>query len=107
MQSGHWFATGFGFGVALILAAARRQFVGFPLHPLAYAVANSWGMHNLWLPIMIGSISKSLCLKILSLKGYRLALMLFFGLMLGEITIGGFWILLGILLDRPMYQFWP
>lgn len=100
-------ATLFGFGFALLLAALRRQFVGFPFHPLGYAVSNSWGVANLWLPIMIGSLCKAAVLRGSGLQGYRKAVMFFFGLMLGEFAVGCSWTLIGLMLGIPTYDFWP
>ncbi len=104
---GEAIATGAGCAVALLLGYLRSLLPGFPLHPLAYAVANSWGMANLWVPIMIGSLCKAAVLKGRGLKGYRGALMFFFGLMLGEFTVGCTWSLVGMVLDTPTYEFWP
>ena len=106
-ELGDKIATIFGFAFALLLAALRRHFAGFPFHPLGFAVANSWGMYNLWLPIMIGSLCKWAVMKISGLSGYRRAVMLFFGLMLGEFAVGCTWILLGMAFDIQTYQFWP
>ena len=47
-DSGATSALSFGFGFALILSALRLRLERFPFHPLAYAVAPSWGMANLW-----------------------------------------------------------
>jgi len=106
-QTGEKGATVFGFGLAMLLAALRRRFVAFPFHPLGYAVANSWGVMNLWLPIMIGSWCKAFTLRGLGLSGYRKAIMLFFGLMLGEFAIGCSWTLYGLIRGIPTYDFWP
>lgn len=104
---GEAIATGAGCAIALLLGYLRTLLPGFPLHPLAYAVANSWGMANLWAPIMIGSICKAAVLKGRGLKGYRGALMFFFGLMLGEFAVGCTWSLVGMVIDTPTYEFWP
>lgn len=106
-EVGDTLATGFGFAFALLLAALRRNFVGFPFHPLAYAVSNSWGVMNLWLPIMIGSWCKWGVLRGLGLQGYRKAIMFFFGLMLGEFAVGCTWTLYGLATGVPTYDFWP
>lgn len=106
-NTGEGMGTLFGFGFALALSALRRRFVGFPFHPLAYAVANSWGMANLWLPIMIGSICKAVTLRGFGLQGYRKAIMFFFGLMLGEFAVGCSWTLYGLARGIPTYDFWP
>lgn len=97
----------FGAGIAIVLSIARSRIFGFPLHPLGYAMANSWGMFNLWLPILIGSISKALVLKAGGLKTYRKATMFFFGLMLGEFVVGCSWTILGMILNIRTYDFWP
>lgn len=106
-EMGENLATLFGFGFALFLAMMRRNFVGFPFHPLAYAVANSWGVMNLWFPIMIGSWCKAIVLRALGLSGYRRAMMLFFGLMLGEFAVGCSWTIYGLVFHIPTYDFWP
>jgi len=104
---GEAIATGAGFVMALLLSYLRYLLPGFALHPLAYAVANSWGMANLWVPIMVGSLLKAAVLKGSGLRGYRTALPLFFGLMLGEFAVGCTWSLVGMFLDTPTYEFWP
>lgn len=106
-EAGEKLAAVFGFCVALALGAARTRFVGFPFHPLGYAVAGEWGMLNLWLPIMIGSICKGAVLRSLGLQGYRRAVMFFFGLMLGEFAVGCSWTLYGLIRHIPTYDFWP
>lgn len=106
-EMGENLATMFGFGFALFLGMLRRSFVGFPFHPLAYAVSNSWGVQNLWLPIMIGSWCKWGVLRGTGLSGYRKAMMLFFGLMLGEFAVGCSWTIYGLLARVPTYDFWP
>lgn len=100
-------ALAVGAAIAAILAVARTRIIGFPLHPLGYAVANSWGMFNLWLPILIGSICKAVVLKAGGLKTYRKATMFFFGLMLGEFVVGCSWTILGMILNIRTYDFWP
>ncbi len=100
-------AMGVGFCIAMALAILRRKVVGFPFHPLAYAAANSWGMHNLWLPIMIGSIVKAVTLKGFGLRGFRKAIYFFYGLMLGEFVIGCGWTLFGLIFGIQTYDFWP
>jgi len=105
--AGRWIAVAAGSAIAVALAIVRKRIVGFPLHPLGYAVANSWGMVNLWLPIMIGSVCKGVLLKVGGLRIYRKAVMFFFGLMLGEFVTGCSWTLLGIFSGIRTYDFWP
>lgn len=106
-QAGGKFGILFGFGFAFFLASMRRRLIGFPFHPLAYAVANSWGMQNLWLPITIGSIIKAVTLWGTGLRGYRRAVFFFYGLMLGEFVVGCSWTILGMIFGVRTYDFWP
>jgi hypothetical protein len=107
VETGGKVAMLFGFGLATALGLVRMRFVGFPLHPLAYAVANSWGMQNLWLPVAIGCALKAFTLKGFGLRGYRVAIYGAFGLMLGEFAAGCSWTLYGIIRGIRTYDFWP
>lgn len=106
-DTGERTAAALGFGIALALAALRQRWPGLPLHPLAYAVANSWGVFYLWLPILIGCVLKGAVLRAGGLGAYRRALPLFFGLMLGEFAAGCTWSLAGMAMGVPTYEFWP
>lgn len=106
-DTGERTAAALGFGIALALAALRQRWPGIPLHPLAYAVANSWGVFYLWLPILIGCLCKGAMLRAGGLGAYRRALPFFFGLMLGEFTAGCTWSLIGMAMGVPTYEFWP
>ena len=99
--------VGVGFAISSLLAWLRMRFFWFPLHPLAYAIGPSWGIQQLWMPIFIGSMAKFLVLRFGGLKQYRRALPFFFGLILGEITVGSLWTIVGIVLGIPTYDFWP
>ena len=99
--------VGLGFVVAMFLAVMRAQFVWWPLHPIGYAVAGSYGMSFLWSCMLISWICKWSILKYGGIKRYRQAAPLFLGLVLGEFSIAGVWTILGIALNMPrVYQFW-
>ena len=102
-----WVAMGVGMVVSGAMMIARMRIVGFPLHPLAFAAAPSWGVWNLWFPIFIGSMAKLVVLKGGGLKTYRRAAMFFFGLMLGEFVIGCGWTIIGMLFGIPTYDIFP
>lgn len=96
-----------GFIISMLLGWMRVTFLWFPFHPLAYAISNSWGVQQLWMPLMIGSTAKLMTLKYGGLRSYRKALPFFFGLILGEIVVGSLWTIVGIALGIPTYDFWP
>ena len=99
--------VGIGFAGAVLLGWMRLRFLWFPLHPLAYALADSWGLSQLWMPLLIGGTAKFLMLRFGGFRLYRRAVPFFLGLMLGEITVGSLWTIVGILLGIPTYDFWP
>jgi hypothetical protein len=86
----------------------RVRFVWWPFHPIGYIVANlQWAMRNFWSCMLIGSTAKWLILKYSGPKGYRKAVKISFGLILGDFVTGSLWNVIGILLDIPTYSFWP
>jgi len=99
--------VGVGFVISMLLGWLRLRFIAFPLHPLAYAMASNWGVGQLWCPLLIGSMAKLIILKFGGLRSYRTAIPFFLGLILGEITIGSLWTIVGIVLGIPTYDFWP
>jgi len=99
--------VGVGFALSMVLGWMRMRFLSFPFHPLAYALAPSWGVAQLWMPLLIGSTAKFLTLRFGGLKAYRITLPFFFGLILGELTVGSLWTIIGIVLGIPTYDFWP
>ena len=99
--------VGVGFSISMVLGWLRRSFLWFPFHPLAYATAPSWGVNQLWVPLVIGSVCKFVTLRYGGLRAYRKALPFFFGLILGEIVVGSLWTLVGVVLGVPTYDFWP
>ena len=103
---GSLLAVGAGFAVTMLLAAARTAYVGWPLHPVAYALSASWSIHLVWMPMLIAWIIKSAILRYGGLHSYRRALPLFFGLILGEAVVGCAWPIIGLLRDAPTYSFW-
>lgn len=104
---GSLIAAGVSFVLSLGMAAMRVRFAWFPFHPLGYAVANSWGMAQIWLPVTIGCILKAVTMRYGGLRLYRTAVPFFLGMILGEMLVGCFWSLYGIALGIRAYDFWP
>ncbi len=104
---GSMVAAGVAFGLSLAMAAIRQRVAWFPLHPLGYAVANSWGMAQIWVPVLIGSLLKGALTRYGGLRLYRRAVPVFLGLILGEMLVGCAWTLYGIAMGIRAYDFWP
>ncbi len=87
-----WFAV--GIGVVALLTKMRAEFAGFPLQPIAYALAPTWTLWVLWFPFLFVWVIKSLFLRYGSQKFYRDARPFFLGLIVGEFGSAAFWAIL-------------
>jgi hypothetical protein len=96
-----------GLSFSLVLSFCRARFMGFPLHPVGYAIASSWGMRVLWVPMLIAWGIKLLVVRYGGLGLYRKMLPLLYGVILGECLTGSSWNLVSLLTDIPTYGFWP
>ena len=98
---------GVGFAFTILLMLIRSRFIWWAFHPLGYALSSSWGMFNIWSCLFIACVAKWVILKQGGLKAYRKAIPFFLGLALGDYILGSIWSILSVVIDKPMYQFWP
>ena len=96
-----------GMGFGLLLSALRVRIVGFPFHPIGFAVASSWGMNVLWVPMLLAWTIKVVILRYGGLALYRRCLPFCYGVILGECVAGSLWSLFGIATGISTYAFWP
>ncbi len=106
-QTPQGIAVGAGFAFTLFLNLLRGRIIGFPFHPVGYAVSSSWGMSVLWIPMLIAWIMKLAVLRYGGLALYRKWVPFFHGIILGECLTGSLWSIVGIVQDVPTYAFWP
>jgi hypothetical protein len=76
-----------GAAFTIFLAAMRRQFWWWPLHPLGFVMVGSWSLVVYWLAIFIAWLIKTLIVHYGGLSGYTKARPFFLGLIFGEMTI--------------------
>ena len=98
--------TGVGLTFSFLLMALRARFLWWPLHPAGYALAASWTMNMLWLPLFFSWAIKAILLRHGGLKTHQQAAPFFLGLILGEFIIGSFWSLFCVIVGTPTYTFW-
>ena len=98
---------GGGLGFTALLMFLRTRFLWWPLHPLGYAMANSWGMFNLWACLFVAWGLKAVILRHGGLKAYRQAIPFFLGLALGDYIFGSLWSIISIVANTTLYQFFP
>ena len=99
--------VGGGFGLTAVLMFLRTRFLWWPLHPLGYVTADSWGMFNLWSCIFVAWVIKTIILRYGGLGSYRRAVPFFLGVALGDYIVGFIWSILSILTNTPLYNFFP
>jgi len=95
-----------GLAFASVLLWLRLRFVGFPFHPIGFAISANWAMNCVWLPLCLSWLAKVLIMRYTGARGYRAAIPFALGLILGEFVVGSLWALIGVALDIPTYGFW-
>ena len=88
-----WLWTAGGGLVMALLIGARQRFIGWTLHPLGFAVAPGWTMRVLWSSIMLAWLIKRMVLKYGGAKMYERTKPFFMGLIMGQLTAGGLWLI--------------
>jgi hypothetical protein len=100
-------AVGGGCLFTLFLMVMRTRFLGWPFHPVGYALTSAYATHILWLSMLLAWIIKSLIVRYGGLRLYRRGMPFFLGLLLGEFVVGSAWGLVGVVCRMRTYVFWP
>ena len=98
-------ATAFGVVFVLVGTVLRLRFFWWPLYPLAYPLAGYYYFNYLWFPFFACWLIKGIILKYNGIRGYRKAVPLFLGLVLGDFVLGCIWAILGLLTGEATYMF--
>jgi hypothetical protein len=77
--------------VVIGLSSLRSRFMAFPLHPIGFLAANSWGMQINWVAFFLGWLCKVLITRYGGLRLYNMLLPLFLGLIVGDALHSGLW----------------
>lgn len=94
---GGWLWTLMG-GVSMgLLLFARQRLTYWPLHPLGFAVSAGWTMGVIWSSIFLAWALKGLILKYGGASVYQKTKPFFMGMVLGQFTIGGLWLVIDAL----------
>lgn len=104
-----WSALSFILGAAavtLVLNGARISWAWWPLPPVGYVLQGGWMMRHMWFGLFIAWIAKVSILRYGGLEKYRQALPFFLGLIIGEFVVSGFWSILAIVWQIPIWSFW-
>ncbi len=80
--------------VTAALFALRYVFLGFPIHPVGFLIAQTYGGNWMMGNVFIAWLFKALILKYGGVKIFRRMVPLFTGLAVGEMAIIGIWFIL-------------
>lgn len=89
-----WFFTGIGSIFTFSLLFMRYRFLWWPFHPLGFVFCGSSLTAWIWFSIFIGWLLKTLLLKYGGAKVYSNARPFFLGLILGQFTASGIWLII-------------
>ncbi len=83
----------YGAAAVVIIAALRKAFPNFPLHPLGFVLGSAYGHHcPYWFPTLCVWAIKGVILRYGGLRGHRRLVPFFLGLALGHFVMtGGVW----------------
>ena len=103
-----WTANGAiagGFAFCMILSYIRLRVFNWPFHPIGYVISGTYQVHLVWVPLLIAWIIKVNVLRYGGLKVYKSAMPFFFGLIVGQLSMGCLWGIIGIVFNIPYYNF--
>jgi len=83
-----------GAGIYVILTIMRFRFLGWPLHPIGFAVSGLNDMDWLWFTCFLAWLVKSLVLRYGGLKTYQALRPVFLGLIAGSYTFAAIWLII-------------
>lgn len=93
---GHFVGAGLFTG---FLGTMNLRFAAWPLHPIGFVIANTWGLHQIWFSIFIGWLAKGLIVRYGGAGLYRTIRPLFIGLIFGEAAAMAFWLCISLALS--------
>lgn len=88
-----WLWTAFGAAVMWGLTVLHLRFIGWPLHPLGFAVAPTQPVQDLWFSIFVGWLLKVWVLRYGGYRKYERGIELMLGLILGQFLACTGWVI--------------
>jgi len=80
--------------VMLLLTYAQRLFFWWPLHPLGFLAQGGWIMRQLWFSFFLAWAAKTAVLRYGGQSKYRSTRVLFIGIIVGLLVVGGLWLII-------------
>ncbi|MFT5376063.1 MAG: hypothetical protein ACI906_002897 [Candidatus Latescibacterota bacterium] len=92
-----WGNTLFGGSLMALLMMARHRLLWWPLHPIGYPISMVWLMDQLWFSIFLAWFLKLVIMKYGGPSLFRRAKPFFLGLIVGQFTGAGLWLVIDYL----------
>ncbi|MFC1715256.1 DUF6785 family protein [Candidatus Poribacteria bacterium] len=89
-----WYIKAGGALGMLFLMFMRARFLWWPFHPIGFAIGPVWIMDHIWFTIFLAWLIKTIVVKYGGLKLFQQLRPLFLGLILGQFTCNGVWVLI-------------
>ena len=84
----------------------RYRFVWWPVHPLGFATGTFYIMNWVWFSVFLAWLFKTIILKYGGASLYRKARPFFLGLIMGQFSVAGLWIVIdfftGMIGNQPI-----
>ncbi len=84
----------FGFGLTALLSFLRLRFAAWPLHPVGYLLGYTWSVQLIWFSVFLGWLAKAMVTRFGGSSLYQSARPVFLGLIFGEMSAAGFWLVI-------------
>ena len=91
---GGWLFTAAGAAVMGLLTYVRFRFAWWPIHPLGFAITEYRIISYVWFSVMLAWVIKSVVLKYGGPARYHAARPFFLGMILGQVTVAGVWLII-------------
>jgi len=92
-----WLFTGIGALAMGLLVFARSRFVWWPVHPLGFATGTFDIMNYVWFSVFVAWLIKMIILKYGGSSLYKTTKPFFLGLILGQVSVAGVWLIIDAL----------
>ena len=89
-----WYITAGGAVGMLFLMFMRARFLWWPFHPIGFTIGPVWIMDQIWFTIFLAWLIKTVVVRYGGLKMFQKLRPLFLGLILGQFTCNGVWVLI-------------
>jgi hypothetical protein len=94
-----------GAGITGFLSVMNLRIAAWPLHPVGFLLASTWGIRRIWFSILLGWLAKSLIIRYGGSGLFAACRPLFLGMIFGEASAIAFWLSVSMILSALGYEY--